>query len=371
MQMKTTSIFFFSLLLSSVSLFAQNYSPKSEINEYLHNLSTENLKGNVKSTRSICYNKTREADGLVIDQYNNDGNLVRSSYQMYPLAENGGCLAKLELFDYDEAGRLTGVFKSERSCGADFGGGGTHFTIKYDSQGRPIAITHYDTEEYGTAARDLNVLKTEDVFQNLDNKKIESQRTFLYDKKGRLFEEQSSYDWGFDSRTQFVYDEKGILISSTSNCHSQNSNSQYTINTYYLYPNGSSIKIVTRNDAIELIYVYNTVFSQTSNHRETFSTKEKVYDFREYNKHHDNVMVNPDNPSDALLLAQTVIDTPWSVEVSETIRVFNKGQCVQYKYNNDEKYYEYNSHGDRTKKEGFFKEYYENYQYDNHGNWIK
>ena len=49
--------------------------------------------------------------------------------------------------------------------------------------------------------------------------------------------------------------------------------------------------------------------------------------------------------------------------------LYNDGTCCNENHN--EGSFEYNSHGDITKKHDYFLEFFENYQYDIHGNWIR
>ena len=207
--MKSAFIIIISLLLSSMSLFSQEYLPTTQINKDLRNLTTDNLKGKVKSTRSISYNKAGKAVGLEINQYDKKGNLIRSSYNINPLDEDGGCLSELELFDYDEVGRMTGVYKYEQYCWNSEIGSCELYTIKYDSKGRPIAVTSYETSDLEFDNRNLS---PKDVFQNFDDRVVSSQKTFLYDKQGKLFVTQSSDDkLNSNYREQYEYDTEGRL----------------------------------------------------------------------------------------------------------------------------------------------------------------
>ena len=71
-----------SLLLLSMPVFSQK-NPRDYIANDLRNLTTDNLKGKVKSTRSIVYDKTGKVFGLEIKKYVQCQFLSLGKHQQY------------------------------------------------------------------------------------------------------------------------------------------------------------------------------------------------------------------------------------------------------------------------------------------------
>ena len=418
-----TRLIYLSLLLLSMPLFAQKI-PEDIIAKDTKNWKTENLKGKVKSIRSLVYDKNGKVEGLQIDKYDKNGNQIQSSYQLWPLSANGGCLSYLRLSDYDEEGRLTGVFWSSRSCGGDTWSDGDYYTVKYDSKGRPIDITYYDMGEYQYATDmtngDLNVIKPKEAFQDMDSKTVTGHESYLYDEHGKLLVIQSTPS---DERHVFEYDKYGRLKLISYYWYSSSDEQQYVNRTYYLNKGGKTVSVGTSdhlgvcgklpgyavnckasdNIVHELNY-YDSIFYQEKSPRKLQEATIISYDFREYNKKCNMIVVKPNNLSDALSIAESVIDTSMAIEYyKEVMKYDREGHCIKeittnrwilsdnrsWREEEEETNYDFNSHGDKTKKEGYFKNssyennlydnykgysgvsYCENYLYDNHGNWTR
>ena len=315
------------------------------------------------------------------------------------------------------------MFWSSRSCGGDTWSDGAYYTVKYDSKGRPIDITDYDMGEYQYATDmtngDLNVIKPEEAFQNMESKTVKVHHSYLYDEQGKLLVIQSTPS---DVREVFEYDNHGRLKLISKYWHSLKDEQQYVDRTYYLYKEGKTVSISTSDDLgtcgklsrwepgdfdfkasdnyVYRLSYYDSIFYQEESPKKLQETTVISYYFGDYNKKHNMIAVKPNNLSDALSIAESVIDTSMAIEYNKEVMIYDReGQCVKkttwnrevgnggWSEEEQETNYEYNSHGDKIKEETggwvsysghktkykccFWYHYYENYQYDNYGNWIR
>lgn len=371
-------------LLLSIPLFAQ-YNPKEYIAKEIQNLRTKQLKGQVKYTRSIVYNKSGEVEFLEIEIFDEKGNVVQRSYEDWPLSPYGGCLLEIRFYDYDNDGRLTGVFWSERGCFGDVYAYGEYYTVKYDEKGRPVAITWYDQGEYSSKVEDFDI-KPKKVFKNLDSKKIIGQITYLYDNQGRLVVSQGSKNKNnSDDRVMYEYDDFGRIIKEIRYWHEydkDNNDKQHVSKSYYAYNNGTTFKIEDKDSVVEKLYRYDSAFFQIEGQKKLQSASNIVYDFGKwYYKKNEKIIVDSNNPFDVLPLLDAVIDTSMSVWYEKNGRQYDKdGLCIQRIYDegkSGEHYHWsptdiiYNTHGSIIEIKGSGHEWCENYQYDDCGNWIQ
>ena len=373
-----------SFLLMSIQLFAQHgwqspYYPIDYIAEDTYNIRTENLKGKVKSTRTIEYDKKGDVIGLEIKQYDNKGNLIQCTYHIDPLSENGGYLSNLSLYNYDDDGRIIGVFIHDKRIGEY-----CYYTVKYDVKGMPVAITWYDMGEFKYQDSDANAIKPKEVFENLDNKIIQGHMTYLYNNLGKLIVSQGWWaQSNGDDRHLFEYDKDGKLIVESAFWYESNgTEKQHIRKIYYLYDKSATIKIKASDNVVEDLYYYDSIFDQTEGLKKIQNTTEISCYFRDYNKKNSNIIVDQKNLSNIVLYAQSVADTAELVKYyKESLHYDYNEHCIRKENTQrigrtkEEKWtnYEYNIQGDKTKREsdhGWY-EFWENYQYDNHGNWIQ